>query len=256
MVKLPFVPTYSSLSKFQLCPRQYWDSYVRDEKRPFVQSPAGAFGDYVHKFMEQCVGNKRVPPPHTIEAIAAQAPDGGKGSALPHLQSVVSLLRGLVAEGNPKMLVEESVAVMMDGNKFIPAAYSAKNSLVRANIDLLARTDKGIQLFDLKSGSVPRDTLQLEIYAAAACVANNGEPISARYWMTGQVGGGSQEPVLITQDDVPQVMHTVIGIRETIGEYMERFGKMVWPANRNNLCKSWCPVTECEHNGQAIGGRL
>ena len=257
MVKLPFVPTYSSLAKFQLCPRQYWDSYVRDEKRPFVQSPAGMFGDYVHKFMEQCVNARRVPPQEAIAALAAKAPESDKGDALPHLQSVAELLRGLVHQGNPRMLVEEPVAVLFDNGKYQPAAYSNKNSLVRANIDLLARTDNGgLQLFDLKSGSTPRDTFQIEIYAAAAVIANDGEPVAARYWMTGKIGGGTTDTITVTEREVPTIMNTVIGIRETIGEYHQRFGKAMWPATRNNLCKSWCPVTECEHNGSALGGRL
>lgn len=216
----PFAWSYSALNAFETCPRQFHEMRVL-KRWPDPPGEAQQFGVLVHKYMEDRIG---------------------KGTTLPaflkHLEPVVDRLE------QSKGSLESEYKLALNA-QFQPVEFFAKDVWVRAVGDVIKiHQDKALAL-DWKTGKQRPGDDQLKVQAGVMFATfPHVKTISIRYaWvkdkkMTGKVFDRDESPV-IWQEFLPRVKR--MELAKENNDY---------PPNPNGLCRQWCHVMSCEHNGR------
>ena len=250
MNKLPFVQTYSSMSVFMGCPNQYKGRYVTNEVA-YEPSPHTAFGNIIHSWMEKVVQAGSPPSVEVIRAAAEPhqetAHAAGKADAYPHMAvtvDAISELHTLSGRRKGAIQCESEIAITPE---LRACSYWDKGGMFRGKVDLLAfNPDTGIlHMRDLKTGKPVNDDTQQRWYAAA-CMASMPAvaSVSYRYVYTGGHDTPKRE---ITRAEVPAVIQR---IKDVQAEMAEAYATNTWEPRRNGLCRAYCGVLSCVHNGR------
>ncbi len=219
MAAKPFAWSFSALTRFENCPKQYFHLSVRKDFKD-EDSEYAAEGKLVHDSMYARV-LKGTPLPLQLrpyERIAAKfhAATGEK-------------------HGEMKLALNR---------EFEPRDFFAKDVWVRAVVDLLiVRGSKAI-IVDWKTGKVKNDFTQLKLTAA----------ILSRYMP--EVDFFTLLYVWVKHNNVTDKTATLSKLTETWNELLPRATKiekaiadMNFPAKPSGLCK-YCPVRTCPHYGE------
>jgi hypothetical protein len=209
--------TYSRLSAFETCPKQYFHTKVNKD---VIEGDTAAtlWGKKVHTAFENRI-EKDEPLPEGMQ----------------HWQSIADKFARLPGE----KLVEYQFAI--DKN-FQPAEWGSSWS--RGIADLVVRHKKKVLIADWKTGK-RKPTEQLDLYAGYIMAHwPDTEVIQTAFvWlkeskMTKKTMGAEAVPI-IWQRFIPRVRR------------MERaYEQDTWPAKPSGLCKLYCPVLTCNHNGR------
>lgn len=136
--------SYSRLSTYEDCPKQYWYSYVEkmDGFRP--PSPAASRGSEVHSDCEKyLLGELKMYPP-SVQKVSA------------HLM----ILKAKKAQPELKLAVDD---------KWEPCDYKDPNAYLRGVIDVLYLEGENLHIEDFKTGQVyASHPTQMENYVAIA----------------------------------------------------------------------------------------
>lgn len=209
--------TFSSLEKYQTCPRQYYHIRVaRDVKEP--PSEHTIWGEKVHSALEDYIRDN------------AELPDD-----MQHWTGFMDKVRRLKGQ----KFTEIQLAV--DKN-FQPCLWNKAWS--RGIVDLLVIHRDTALVVDYKTGKrKPSD--QLSLYAAyvfahypevqtvsTAFVWLKDKKVDKETFHRADVGSIWQ-----------QFLPTVIKIETSLETNK-------WPAKPSGLCRQWCHVLTCEHNGR------
>jgi hypothetical protein len=204
--------SYSALTKFETCPRQY--ALVRVYKKVKEQYSAPAsWGVDVHKALELRVLNK-IPLPEALqkwEPLVAKF-DTGQGQV--HVEHKVALTRNLTQ-----------------------SEWRSPSTWVRAVIDLVADRGKHAVLLDWKTGKVRPGTDQLKLTAAIW--------MSMRPWVERVKTGfawlahNKMTREEFSRDDVPVIWADFMARVHRLDEAYDRDR---WPPKPSGLCRGWCPV--------------
>lgn len=204
--------SYSGLSCFEICPRQYYERYI--ERKYKADSKEIQEGYKIHQQLEDYLNGKSIDP--------ERKPDD-------------NLLEALHAAGAKPEL---GYAVTKD---LKPTGFWDDDAYIRMKLDVTLITPRWVIPIDWKTGKrfnkrgVERDnSLQAKTYSLAMYIHYPDLPNKAIFDYLEQ---GRQEPYKFTREQAEEVV-TRAGI-------IDRTTKFV--ASPGPLC-GWCPVITCEHN--------
>lgn len=215
----PFAWSYSALTRFETCPKQYYHLNVLKDYAD-ADSDAAREGKEIHDALY-----KRVI----------------KGTPLPFALRPMESVAVKFAESEGEKIGEVRVALNRD---FEPVDFFAKDAWVRGVFDLLIiRGELGV-LVDWKTGRPKEDVTQLLLMAAIAFgYAKELQTIKTAFVWT---KNRSITPKTVRRDDVRRIWALILPRVEA----METAYKTTeFPANPNGLCRDYCPVRSCPHNG-------
>lgn len=209
--------SYSSLSKYETCPRQYHE--VKVLKR-FVDTPGDAalWGTRAHDMFEKRIRDK-TPLPHDLapwEDIA-QLFDNVKGDVHAELELAVdSALR--------------------------PCDWEDPNAWARGIIDLLVVDGRMGRAYDWKTGKIKDDPSQLKLFSAL---------VMAHYPEVERV---KTTYVWLKFDDLTPATYDRSSYHSIWQSFLPRVRRLElayeqdkWEPRPSGLCRGWCPCTDCEH---------
>jgi len=222
----PFAWSYSALGAFETCPHRYMTTRITKEvKEP--QTEATLWGNRVHKAFEENVKMNR-PFPNGMEDYAKVADT-------------------LKAYGKGKKIdAEQKLAINRNMNK---TEYFASDVWLRSIIDVTIEADGHVFVGDYKTGKKNPDSGQLRLTAAIIFATRPWIENVTNSFLWLKDGTTTTEKFVrqdaseIWQEFMPRVKRMEESIR--LGEF---------PKRPSGLCRNWCPVHTCEHNGK-YGGK-
>jgi hypothetical protein len=234
----PFSFSYSKLKNFETCPKRTWHIDVLPKNDPNKvkeeEGEALLWGNLVHKGLADAIGAARKPLP---KELAKYQP------------WVDRMLAGHDQPGM-RILVEQQLAI---NEAFGPTAWFNSDAekagtgapWYRGIGDVLKIYKQAALIPDWKTGKIVEDSQQLALMAA--CVfAHHPEVMKCRamfVWL--------KEDAETTQDfhrnDMPAMWRA---LWPRIESYRSAVMTSNFPPKPGGLCKRYCPVKQCPHNGQ------
>ena len=225
----PFAWSYSRLKNFEVCPKRHYNVDIiksfKEEEGEQLQ-----WGNAVHKAMAARCGPERTPLPHSMQAYEKWA--------------------ALVVTPPGNILVEQQLAIDEDFNPTKWFASDAKKARqgepwYRSISDVLKLHGPVALSIDWKTGKVIEDAPQLAL--AAACIfAHHPQVMKIRsefIWL--------KEDAKTRQDfhrnDMAAMWRSLWPRIEALKHAHETLS---YPAKPGYLCRRYCPVTNCPHNGK------
>lgn len=212
--------SFSALKSFQTCPKKHWHTKIQKDF-PETGGEALLEGKRIHKALEKRVMYGQNLPPD-----------------LRHLDALCQ--KFMDAPGEKQ--AEVKLAINHD---YQPVAFFAKDVFFRAVLDLAITNGGSAVLVDWKTGNrIDDDFTQLRI-GAAMLMQSMPEITSAKlafiYTSAGQVLPDSFE-----REDIPAAWNAVL---PTVEAMEQAAATSDYPAIQGGLCKRYCPVHTCIHNG-------
>jgi hypothetical protein len=222
----PFNPrpfSFSSIKKFETCPRQYAEIVVYRNFQDVFTSAKGEYGDKLHKSADAYVQR------------------GGEiDNEFQFLQPTLDALREIPGE----KLTEHKMAVLPDGS---PTRWNDPDRWFQGIADLCIVSDKPTAYcLDYKTGDVKyADTDQLELMAML---------MFAHYPHVTKVKGRllfvlSQQPRdrTVLREENERLWQKW---REKDARRVAAIAANNFPPKESGLCKKHCQILTCEHNGR------
>lgn len=214
---MPQSPT--SMGTFETCPRQYAHKYVLKTVK-YVESPEQAEGKKFHRAAYQrCCLGMSTPPEYAVFEPAFKVVDGW-----PDLS------------GEMRLAVDRTF-------KSVDWRYR----MVGNDVDIMSvdRTSKTARVVDWKTGKPKDDPLQLLINGVTVFAEEplvNEITLGFFYTKTGKMDRFKmhRDNLPIQQREVLKKIHRIQVAHETAA----------FPPKPSGLCKKWCDVMSCEHNGK------
>lgn len=208
--------SYTSLSDFINCPRQFYEKRVAKSVKE-EESEQMRYGTYVHKaFEDRQAEGKPLPP---------------------DLRSHEPLMKQMAAHDGTAY-TEKKVAL----NRLLqPCGFFAKDVWWRGVIDHHTVYDHAAHITDYKTGKVQRDFKQLKLFALWLFAEYPRiTSVSARYyWTQTMTFTGDQ----YTREQIPALWREFV---PHLTQFKDAFKTDTWQPRPSGLCNGWCPVTQCE----------
>lgn len=219
MKVLPY--SYSSLTSFETCPYKHYMIKVSKQVQdlPYAQAE---FGIKVHTGAELYIKDN--------------TPYDG-----PFAQRIVEVVDHYRAKPESTLLAEHKLTVT---RKKKPTEWFADDAHARGIVDLLVRGPDWTHIADWKTGKPNQFTTQLKHNAMLEMI--HRPEVKKVTWNYEWLKHGTK---------TPGTLH-----REFLNEEWDKFELRVirleqalkdndWPKKPSGLCKAYCAVTECKHNG-------
>lgn len=220
--------SYSAMSTFETCPRQYHGKYITKEA-PFVQNAAAKWGDDVHKALEEAIKVGRPLP-----------------SNMTQYQSFLDAVRNRASAIKGQLIAEQPVALSRDLKQM--SWFTKKTAAVkvwfRLKVDVAMIAGAYAELYDWKTGKMKDDPDQLHLYALVAFILYpQVEVVRAGYiWLK---DGVVSPPVTYRREQFADMLQYWVDKYEVLKRAVEVDD---FPAKPSGLCHGWCPVKSCPHN--------
>lgn len=208
--------SYSSLTKFETCPYQYFRVRVAKD---VVEPPneAAEWGTRVHLALEERVRDKKPLPSFAAEWEPLAAKFDPYGDRV-FCEAKFGLTRTLEA-----------------------CDFFASDCWYRGVVDVGVHGTRAL-LGDYKTGKIKENHDQLKLFAAAhmATYPTVESCLTKYYWLKFKMSSKLE----VHRDDLPAIW----------SEFLPRFSRLEaayekekWPCKPSGLCRGWCPVRDCEH---------
>jgi hypothetical protein len=230
----PFAWSFSALNSFETCPWRHYKTRVSKQ----TNDPMGIdaiLGIDGHKALE-LRAKDGVPLPSHIHSKTYDGLKEGKMST-DGWENYVS--RIIQAPG--KTITETQVAL---NKNFQPVKWFAKDAWVRGVIDIGKILGTRMKMFDWKTGKRKEDIDQLTLFAGL-CFAKwpEVEQVDTAYiWLPAK----KVDPQSFTRDQIPEIWNLFL---PRVKRMEIALTEHKFPKKPSGLCKKWCPVHDCEHNG-------
>ena len=216
--------SYSALTQFETCPRQYHAHRV-SKQVPYVQSKEAKWGERVHQQLEEFFN----------------------GAALDaSLEKFMPVINNLLSRCVGEPVAERRLAINKD---LEPTEYFAPDVWCRGVIDLTIPTgDTSAILIDWKTGKrISENTDQLQLFGALAmCHDPQLEKVDYAYvWLKqSRITGGS-----MTRADLPKVWE---GYMSRLHRLDTAYAEDQWRPRPSGLCAKYCSVPKdlCKYSGR------
>lgn len=213
--------SYSALSSYELCPKRHYHLKVlKDVKES--ESDAVRWGKKVHRAFELRVKEPSVPLP-------------------PELMAYEPLLARFAA-ATGTVWAEQQIAIRKN---FTQTEWFAKDVWFRVVIDLLIIKGSRALVVDYKTGRQNDIFDQLELTAAVVMTLHPEilTVVSAYLWLKDQI----LVKETWSRTHVPSIWRKNIA---RLIPFTAAHTTNHWPAKPNGLCRRYCPVALCPHNGK------
>ncbi len=217
----PFAWSYSSLTGFETCPyRHYRTKVLKDVSDP--PGEAAMWGQRVHKALELRVGSGTPLP----ESLVNYEPYAAKFASAPG-----------------QVLVEHQITL----NKSLrPTTWFGKDAWCRGVIDVAVVKDGKAVVADYKTGKRKPDNDQLNLFAALGFIQfPEVQRIDTMFiWLKDK----KVDTTSFTRANVLDIWSSFLP-RVKRMEKAYTGGEDAHQKKPSGLCRSWCPVKDCEYNG-------
>jgi CRISPR/Cas system-associated exonuclease Cas4 (RecB family) len=214
--------TYTKVKGFDTCPKQFHARYI-EKSLPFVETEATKYGNEVHDAFEHYFKSNRPLPPK-----------------LQHYQPYLDALERKEGE----KIAEYAFGLTID---LEPCNFFDKNVWVRGKIDLTILQGDTAYVVDYKTSKSARyaDMDQLELMAMAV-FKHFPEVKHVKAALIFVVAKGVVKGEFHAADEA-----------QLWGKWMKKLATMheaenadVWNPKPSGLCRAWCDVMDCPHNGK------
>jgi hypothetical protein len=218
--------SFSSVNKFETCPRQYEDRYIHHHKEPPTE--ATTWGKRVHDALEAKVKGDVAPLPEGMDKME---------------WAIAPALRA--KEGGMLVLTEHKIAL----DRYMkPVTFESDKAWLRGIIDVAILHGPHAFNSDYKTGK-RRESWQLEL---SSLIMFHTYPalqrIEARYlYLKDPVPATRTDKEVYFRDQTP---HMAGRIFPRIVKLEKALESGQFPPKPGGLCKQWCNVTSCEFNGR------
>lgn len=215
----PFAWSLSRLNSFEDCPHRYNEVTVL--KHFSDANEAADWGTKVHETFRDCITTK---------------------CPLPKELASYQKWLDLAVNGPGEILTEQKYALSRD---FEPTEWFSPRAWCRVIVDLL-RVDGPVALaFDWKTGRVKKDPTQL--FLAAQCIFTHFPEVQrvlTRFiWL-------QEDTFSEFTFDRSQMASGWPELLERVRRLEAAYTTNNYPPRPSGLCRAWCPVTTCKHNGR------
>jgi hypothetical protein len=218
----PFSWSYSRLKNFEVCPKRYYHVDVRKDFKE-AESEQLRQGNIVHKLFEERLGPRKVPFPQAYK-------------------DIYEPWATRVEYGPGDIHVEQQLAITKD---FAPCEWFAPNAWYRAKVDVLKKHEQFAILIDWKTGRIVEEPVQLML--STACVFAHHPEVQVCKSIYAWLAENAESGEVIKREELPTLWSN---LWERIEELREAHARDSFPPTPNHLCRSWCPVSVCPHNGR------
>ena len=226
VVKTPkFSWSYSAMNDFETCPLKYAGSrYYKTVK--FEETKEILWGNRKHKANENALKGVLVPASPSAEDVDWKYVNALKAAS----------------EGG-ELLVEQQYAL---NRNLAQVGWFAQDAWGRGVIDVAVIKDGVAKIFDWKSGRVKLDELQLKIFCMfLALVRRDIERFEARFiWLKDD---SVSAPIILNRSEIFPILKDVLARVERMEQ---AWNAEIFQARTSGLCKNYCGVEECPHNGK------
>lgn len=212
--------SYSQLKNFETCPKRYYHYNVaKDIKEP--ETDQLREGNALHKHFENRVLHNTPLP-------------------LGYGQYEKMLAKVLSAEG--KTYGEQKLAMT---GEFQPVAFFGRNVWFRTVLDCAKVRDTTAVVFDWKTGRPSHDITQLQLMAATLfCHVPGLQRVKSALVF---VGHGIVEPAEFVRSDLTEIWSEIL---PRVARVAKARAATDYPPTPSGLCKRYCAVTSCPHQGR------
>lgn len=244
----PFAWSYSKLKNYNTCPkRHYHVDLIRDIAEP--EGEELKWGNYLHDKLARAIGtddNEQREPRDRI-------PHEPLPKDLLRFEPWVARFRR-ARESGAHVYTELQLAITRE---FQPCAWFAKEAWFRTKVDVLIITAdwRYAAGYDWKTGKRLDETEQLLMSALALMIHHKSlQAVRTEYvWLKDWNGLDDKSAmdrvcsrVAFERKDTAEMWNSVA---PKVIRLETAFANREYPAKPSGLCKRFCPVTSCEHNG-------
>lgn len=214
--------SFSSLSDYRNCPRQYHRKRIAKDVEDVVNL-AGKWGDYCHRKFEIA-----------LNAFLAT----GKLLLPRNLQEYLPYLQRVVRTPG-RMLVERKYAIT---KQLTPTTWDAADMWCRGIIDVLHIDGSVAHALDHKLGKRRENSDQLKLFALLVFIHHpEVDTVHTAYaWLA----EGKRDTKTFQRSDQDWMW---AGFVADLTRYRNSFKTMTFDPKPSGLCNGWCPVTDCEY---------
>lgn len=217
-----FTWSYSRLKNFETCPKRHWHlDIAKDVKEE--ESEQLTWGNFVHAALAKRIADK-VPLPSGMEEYEAWCEKILKDS------------------DQATILVEQKLAITKD---FDPCGYFDSNVWFRSVGDVVKINGQVALIADWKTGKIVEDSCQLAL--AAQCVFAHHPGVHAVRSEFIWLKEDATTTQIFQRDDMRGVWNGLFPRVRTLEKAAQETN---YPPKPGGLCRRFCPVTQCPHNGE------
>ena len=217
----PFAWSYSKLKNYETCPKRHWHldvaKDVKEEESEHIQ-----YGNALHKALADRI-EKQVPLPKPFEKFEDWCVK-------------------VVGNGNAQILVEQKLAIDKD---FGPCSWFGDQAWYRGIADVIKIVGPVAVVLDWKTGKIMEDGSQLALMAQ--CVFAHHPTVQKIRTEFVWLKEDATTRADFTREDMPKIWN---GLLPRVRQLEEAAVAVNYPPKTGNLCRRWCPVTQCPHNGE------
>lgn len=233
MTKPVIAWSHSRVNSFLTCPRKLYEESIA-KNYPFQESEASRWGLKVHKALELRL------------SMGAELP-----ANMSQYESRAASFENLANSMGFEIHTELELAV---NQSLEPCGWKDWNNCwARCALDLalIHPTDTAAVAVDWKTGKKKSDDKQLALQAAMIFrhYPHVQKVKSMFVWLK---EAGEMEPLTFNREQEPRLWKQYLPIVRDMTD-AATFGK--WPAKPSGLCKQYCPVDSCRHNGNYQGDK-
>jgi hypothetical protein len=211
--------SYSAVQGFETCPKRHYHIRVKKDFKDTFNAAAD-YGVAGHKHFENRIKNGTPLPMDLV-----------------HHEKVLKVFEAMKGE----VMTEQRMAL---NKKFEPTGYFDSDVWVRGQADLIVRKGDDLLVVDYKFGKIKEGFDQLELMCAiAACYLPGATNfVSMFYWAKEKQTWTHR----LTRQDLLSVWNNFLPRVEAfnLAHKTDDF-----PARPSGLCRNYCPVKTCPHNG-------
>jgi len=222
----PFAWSFSRMKNFEVCPKRHYEIDLAKN----VKEPEGEqlrWGNFVHKALADRCGPNRVPLPKDLV------------SAMPFAEAWAMKVLGSTGD----VYVEEGLAM---SKEFTSVGNFDANVWLRVKCDFMRVVGDVALAVDWKTGKILEDSVQLAL--TAACIFAKFPQVKAVRSTYVWLKDDCESSETFYRDDMPAMWRSIwhrIEAMETAHKHTN------YPPTPSGMCKSWCAVKSCPHNGKS-----
>jgi hypothetical protein len=212
--------SYSALTAFETCPRQFFLVKVSKEVKE-EPGPDLLWGNCVHKALEHRI-TRNLPLP---DGMAAYEP----------------IVAKIIAKGG---VIKAEIKMALNRN-LIPTEYFASDVWVRGITDVTVIKGKTLFNGDWKTGKPKKNSTQLRLSAAMVMAHKPwiDKSVNAFIWLKTD----TVDVETVTRADLPAIWQE---FAPRVQRLELAHSQQKWPPRPSGLCKNYCPCTGCEYHGK------
>ena len=214
-----FAWSYSKLKNFETCPKRHLEV---DIKKSFVEDTENLkWGNSAHDALAKACAGK-APLPDDFNAF----------------QKWIDAVRG----GPGQLLVEQKYAIKRD---FGPCTWFDHKTWYRGIADVVRVSGQVALAIDWKTGKVLSDSVQLMLMAQ--CIFTHFPEVQRVRTEFVWLAHDCTTPEVYSRQDVADGW---VALLPRVQRLEQASKDQSYPPKPGRLCKNWCPVSSCPHNGK------